>query len=129
DRDGDTRRIGEAEVALGRHRLGGADLELAGLGASMECQRFFIGERRPVGNSGGHNDVSLHIFLSLLARIGPSFNGGSRQIYGRRVGDKLSRPSLPPADLLGFLSWPRFSLLTMQGKLRLPRPRPRAPRR
>ena len=43
------RRIGEREVALGRHRLGGDDLELPGAALGMEQQRFLIGEMRPLG--------------------------------------------------------------------------------
>ena len=35
-RDGDARRIGQRQVALGRHRLGGDHLELAGAAAAVE---------------------------------------------------------------------------------------------
>ena len=44
DRDGDAGRISEAEVALGRHRLRGDDLDLARPAARMEFQRFVAGE-------------------------------------------------------------------------------------
>ena len=37
-------RIGERQIALGRHRLGGGDFELAGLGAGVKGEGFFIGE-------------------------------------------------------------------------------------
>ena len=43
----DAGRIGERQVALRRHRLGGDHLELAGPALAMEQQRFLIGERRP----------------------------------------------------------------------------------
>ena len=46
-RDGDAGRIGQRQVALGRHRLGGHDLELAGAALAVEQQRFLVGERRP----------------------------------------------------------------------------------
>ena len=49
----DARRIGEREVALGRHRLGGDDLELAGPPAAMELQGFLVGESRPITAAGG----------------------------------------------------------------------------
>ena len=45
----DAGRIGERQVALGRHRLGGDDFELAGPALAVEQQRFLVGERRPVG--------------------------------------------------------------------------------
>ncbi len=38
--------IGEAQVALGRHRLGGDDGELAGLTLRVEGQGLFVGEGR-----------------------------------------------------------------------------------
>ena len=46
-RDGDPGRIGQRQVALGRHRLGGHHLELAGTALAVEQQRFLVGERRP----------------------------------------------------------------------------------
>ncbi len=42
----DARRIGQRQVALRRHRLGGHDLELAGPALAVEQQGFLIGERR-----------------------------------------------------------------------------------
>jgi hypothetical protein len=44
---GDARRIGERQVALVAERLGGLDLQLAGLGIAVEEQRRLveIGER------------------------------------------------------------------------------------
>jgi hypothetical protein len=45
-RDGDARRVGERQIALGRHRLGGHHFELAGTALAMEQQRFLVGERR-----------------------------------------------------------------------------------
>ena len=55
-RHGDARRIGQRQVALRRHRLGGDDLELAGAAAAVELQRFLVGEGRPgrAGGLGGH---------------------------------------------------------------------------
>ena len=46
-RDGDAGRIGQRQIALGRHRLGGHDFELAGTALAVEQQRFLVGERRP----------------------------------------------------------------------------------
>ena len=47
-RHGDAGRIGERQIALGRHRLGGDDFELAGPALAVEQQRFLVGEGRPV---------------------------------------------------------------------------------
>ena len=47
-RDGDAGRIGQRQIALRRHRLGGDHLELAGAAAAVEVQRLLIGEGRPV---------------------------------------------------------------------------------
>ena len=52
-RHGDARRIGEREVALGRHRLGGDDFQLAGPADAVELQGFLIGESRPIAAGGG----------------------------------------------------------------------------
>jgi hypothetical protein len=43
----DAGRVGEREIALRRHRLGGDHLELAGSPLAVKQQRFLIGERRP----------------------------------------------------------------------------------
>ena len=43
-RHGDAGRIGERQIALRRHRLGGDDLQLAGPPARVEQQRFLIGD-------------------------------------------------------------------------------------
>ena len=47
-RDGDAGRIGQRQVALGRHRLGGDDFEFAGAAATVEVECLLIGEGRPV---------------------------------------------------------------------------------
>ena len=47
-RDGDAGRIGERKIALGRHRLGGDDLELAGPTLAVKQQRFLVGKGRPL---------------------------------------------------------------------------------
>ncbi len=47
-RNGDTRRIGQRQIALRRHRLGGDHLKLAGAAAAVKVERFLIGEGRPV---------------------------------------------------------------------------------
>ena len=47
-RNGDAGRIGERKVALGRHRLGGDDLELAGPALAVKQQRFLVGKGRPL---------------------------------------------------------------------------------
>ncbi len=43
---GDAGRIGEREIALRRHRLGGDDLQLARPAARVEQQRLLVGDRR-----------------------------------------------------------------------------------
>ena len=43
----DAGRIGQRQVALGRHRLGGDDFELAGPALAVKQQRFLVGEGRP----------------------------------------------------------------------------------
>ena len=53
DRNGDARRIGEREIALRRHRLGGDDLQLAGPPARVEQQRLLIGDRVALGGAVG----------------------------------------------------------------------------
>ena len=45
----DARRIGERQVALRRHRLGGDHFELAGAALAVKQQGFLIGESRPLG--------------------------------------------------------------------------------
>ncbi len=52
-RHGDARRIGQRQVALGRHRLGRHDFELARAALAMEQQRFLIGEGRTVAAVAG----------------------------------------------------------------------------
>ena len=55
----DARRIGERKVALGRHRLGGDDLQLARPAEAVKLQGFLVGEGRPAaagGGLGGHFD-------------------------------------------------------------------------
>ena len=44
----DARRIGERQVALGRHGLGRHDFELAGAAMGVELQRLLVGEGRAV---------------------------------------------------------------------------------
>ena len=48
DRHGDAGRIGERQVALGRHRLGGDDFELAGPALAVKLQCFLVREGRPL---------------------------------------------------------------------------------
>ncbi len=43
----DAGRIGEREIALSRHRLGGDHFELARPALAVKQQRFLVGERRP----------------------------------------------------------------------------------
>ena len=47
-RNGDAGRIGERQVALRRHRLGGDDFELAGPALAVKQQGFLVGEGRPL---------------------------------------------------------------------------------
>ena len=49
----DARRIGERKVALGRHRLGGDDLQFAGPANAVKLQGFLVGEGRPAAAGGG----------------------------------------------------------------------------
>ena len=66
-RDRDARRIGQRQVALGRHRLGGNDLELPGATLGMKQKCFLIGEVWPFGTArrrGGHyNSLDSEQFL------------------------------------------------------------------
>ncbi len=48
----DAGRIGQRQVALRRHRLGGDDFELAGPALAVEQQRFLVGEGRPSAAAG-----------------------------------------------------------------------------
>ena len=48
DRHGDAGGVGERQIALRRHRLGGDDLKLARTPARMKLQRFLVGDRRPL---------------------------------------------------------------------------------
>ena len=47
-RDRDAGRIGQRQIALRRHRLGGDHLELAGAAPAVKVERLLIGEGRPV---------------------------------------------------------------------------------
>ena len=51
-RNGHARRIGKAQIALRRHRLGGHDLELAGPAFGVELQRLLAREFRVRGGGG-----------------------------------------------------------------------------
>ena len=62
----DAGRIGERQVALRRHRLGGDDFELAGPALAVKQQRFLIGEGRPVPAG------FLRHFNTLLGPTGPT---------------------------------------------------------
>ena len=57
--NGDARRIGQRQVALGRHGLGGHDLDLAGPTARMELQSLLIGDGGALGAFGGLIDHSV----------------------------------------------------------------------
>ena len=48
--------VGEREITLGGHRLGGPDLELAGLAALMVIERLLVGEARPFALA----DITMH---------------------------------------------------------------------
>ena len=53
------RRIGERKVALGRHRLGGDDFQLARTANTVKLQGFLVSKGRPAAASrglGGHFD-------------------------------------------------------------------------
>ena len=52
-RDRDARRIGQREVALRRHRLGGDHFELAGPALAVKQQGFLIGEDRALAAAVG----------------------------------------------------------------------------
>ena len=55
--------IGKGKVALCRHRLGGADFELAGLVPGVKRQGFFVSERRTVGRGDGMSGRFSNDFL------------------------------------------------------------------
>ncbi len=50
-RHSDARAIGQRQIALCRHRLGGSDLDLAGLRALVKGERFLVGESGAVGHA------------------------------------------------------------------------------
>ncbi len=66
DRDGDAGRIGERKIALGRHRLGGDDFELAGPSLAVKQQRFLVRKGRPLAGAV----VFCTHFSSLAVQIG-----------------------------------------------------------
>ena len=57
-RNGDARRIGQRQIALRRHRLGGDDFELAGPALAVKQQRFLVGEDRPLAAAAVLSDIS-----------------------------------------------------------------------
>ena len=79
-RHGDAGRIGERQVALRRHRLGGDDFELAGPPLAVEEERFLIGEGRPVAAG------FLCHFNTLLTAT-----GRNRDVSGTAGGSKGDR--------------------------------------
>ena len=84
----DARRIGQRKIALGRHRFGGDDLELAGTALAVEEQRLLVGEGRTVAAAvrfGGH-------FNSLLSGQRPE----KLDVSGRCGTDSREAPG---ADL------------------------------
>ena len=76
-RDRDSGRISEAEVALGRHRLGGDDLDLPRAAARMEFERF-LSENFTVASDSG-------------ASSQPPSPCGGRGLSRRAPGYALSR--------------------------------------
>ena len=65
-RHGDARRIGQRQIALRRHRLGGDDFELSGPALAVEQQGFLVGKGRPV--RGGRRFWKPFQFLADGAR-------------------------------------------------------------
>ena len=90
DRHGDAGRIGEREIALRRHRLGGDDLELARPPAGVELQRLLIGDRGALARSVG---LSSHALSSgcrrEAARRGAAETAATRE---RRLCESRSTP-------------------------------------
>ncbi len=125
-RHGDAGRIGERQVALRRHRLGGDDLELAGPPARMELQRLLVGDRRAFGRGVeivGHEKSSSRVREPRRARregaksstrasvcISPMTSrwrrarrrrrNGGRPHIGASSSARLARPSFVPAVAL-----------------------------
>ena len=58
-RHGDARRIGQREVALGRHRLGRDNFEFSGLAFAVKQQGFLVGESRPVRPAAVFEAISI----------------------------------------------------------------------
>jgi hypothetical protein len=71
-RHGDAGRIGERQIALRRHRLGGDHFQFAGAALTMEQQRFLIGKSRPVAAR------FLRHFNTLPPAAGPKSNVSGR---------------------------------------------------
>ena len=77
----DARRIGERKVALGRHRLGGDDLQLARAANAVKLQGFLVGEGRPAaacGGLGGH-----YYSMNATGMPGPRNVSGCNRHKGR----------------------------------------------
>ena len=69
----DAGRIGERQVALRRHRLGGDDLELARPPLAVKKQRFLVGECRP--------DWRLGFFVTFQPLNGTATDGPDGSPY------------------------------------------------
>ena len=81
-------RVGERQVALGRHRLGRRDLELAGAALAVEQQRLLIGEGRPGATLAGFRSHFISLYPNAGTALGISQNvsgtGGPPSRDGRR---------------------------------------------
>ena len=97
----DAGRIGERQVALGRHRLGGDDFELAGPALAVKQQRFLIGEGRPLAGAVVFCDISTPWHQDRPAR-GPGGAAPSGLSVGARDGDGVIDR---PACLAVALAW------------------------
>ena len=79
-RHGDARRVGERQVALGRHRLGRHDFELSRPALAVKQQRLLVGKGRPLRAVAGFR---CHFKSLLMRRSGarPS-NAGANDVSG-----------------------------------------------
>jgi hypothetical protein len=106
DRNGDAGRIGQRQVALRRHRLGGDNFKLAGPALAVKQQGFLVGKSRPLRAAavfGSHfNSLPLTPGRKVAGIWNCSEPGGScsreRRRRGRfRPNRRIARKAAHPA--------------------------------
>src|SRR5262249_16387482 len=88
----DAGRIGERQVTLGRHWLGGDDFQLAWPTNAVKFQAFLISKAWPVGPGGGLGTHCYSMNATGCAGAGPGDVSGCCQ-YDSREGDCCAKAS------------------------------------